>query len=200
MMRGFTLLETMISLAVFAVLMGSIGAGLVQDSNAHATIVAAVGPEMKVRRVLHRIGKDLRMAGVWGEDRNHNGRLDDDEDLNDNGVLDADWNLEDKTERADLAFNTRMDLRDKDGTVITTGVYDGKTRYLFEDNTVLREKTRYDEDGKATVVRTVLATRVKELRFARSGGLVRIRASVDIASGGGRSREYVLETRVWLRN
>ena len=190
----------MISLAVFGVLMGSIAIGLVRDSNAHETIVAAVGPEMKVRRVIHRIGKDLRMAGVYGEDRNRNGRLDEDEDLNDNGILDADWNLEDQTERTDLSFNTRTDIRDKDGHEITTGVYDSRTRYVFENGTIVREKTKYDKEGKASVVRTVLATNVKDLRFARSGGLVRIRASVDIASAGGNKREHVLETRVWLRN
>ena len=199
-MRGFTLLETAISLTVFAMLIGTIAMGLVQDTRAHDVIVAHAGPEMKMRRIIHRIGKDLRMAGVWGEDRNHNGTLDEGEDLNDNGVMDADWNLEDKTERTDIVFNTRTDLRDEEGNVLATGIYDTKVRYAFVDGMVLREKTRYDEDGKPEVVRTILATRIKDVRFARSGGLVRIRASVDVNLGGGRTREHVLETRVWLRN
>jgi len=71
---------------------------------------------------------------------------------------------------------------------------------VFEDGSVIREKTRVDDDGNETVARTVLADRVKDLRFARSGGLVRVRIVVDVEYGGGETREHVLETRVWLRN
>ena len=140
------------------------------------------------------------MAGVWGEDRNRNGQLDDGEDMNANGLLEADWSLADKSESSNISFNTRADLRDADGVLIATGVYETKTRYFIEDGTVFREKTRFNDAGVAHVVRTPLATRVKELTFARSGGLIRIRATVQIVRAGGRARDEVLETRVWLRN
>ncbi|MHC4955686.1 MAG: PulJ/GspJ family protein [Planctomycetota bacterium] len=198
-MRGFTLLEAGISLGVFAVIIGTVAAGIVQDTRAHEAMVAHAGPEMQVRRIIHRIGTDLRMAGVWGEDKNRNGMLDEGEDLNNNGVMDADWNLDDGVERKDIAFNTRTDLR-KDGNVIATGIYSPKVRYAFDSGMIVREKTRYDESGKPEILRTVLATGIKDVRFARSGGLVRIRAAVDVKDGSGHVREHVLETRVWLRN
>ena len=51
------------------------------------------------------LGVDLRMAGLWGEDSNHDGVFQEREDLNGNGVLDADWSLPDGETQNVLAFN-----------------------------------------------------------------------------------------------
>lgn len=200
--RGFTLIEASISILIFALLLGTVSISLVRDTNAQEIINAHVGPEMKVRGVLHRIGVDLRMAGVWGEDLNHNasGVLEPGEDLNLNGVLDADWNLADGASTSDISFNTREDLRYNAGNVISTGVYSAKKRYYLENGTVFREVTTYP-GGTATVKRARLADNVKNLTFSRAGGLVRVRAVVDVRTArGGDAKDSILETRVWLRN
>jgi len=197
--RGFTILEAMISLAVLAVLMGSVASGLVGDSRAHEAFVAHMGPEMKVRRILHRMATEIRMAGVWAEDHDHDGVLDEGEDLNLNGKLDSDWNLADGTKRPDLAFNTREDLRDEEGNLLATGIYTPMTRFYLENGTLFRERTR-DVEGVPTPVRAVLATRIRSLEFEREGGLVVIRAGVRVTLAGGRFQDHLLETRVWLRN
>ncbi|MHC4940870.1 MAG: prepilin-type N-terminal cleavage/methylation domain-containing protein [Planctomycetota bacterium] len=199
MSRGFTLIEVAISLTVLAILMGSVAGSLARDNSTHQALVAHMGPEMKMRRVLHRMATEIRMAGVWGEDRDHDGVLDEGEDLNLNGHLDADWNLADGQERADLAFNARQDLRDEDGTVIATGIYSPRTRFYLQGGTLYRERIRIVED-EPQVVRAVLATRVKELQFARDAGVVTVRVTVSVELGGGRLKDHVLETRVWLRN
>jgi prepilin-type N-terminal cleavage/methylation domain-containing protein len=199
--RGFTVIEMAISMTMFAVLLGIVTMSLLRDTSAQEVIVAHVGPEMKMRRVLHRIGVDLRMAGVWGENLNHSvtRTLEAGEDLNLNGVLDADWNLADGATAPELAFNTREDLLDSAGDVLATGVYSTKKRYLFQSGAVFKEVTSYGS-GAPVVQRTRLADGIKSLTFSRSGGLVRVRAVVDVPIGGGDTRESVLETRVWLRN
>jgi hypothetical protein len=179
--------------------MGIVAGTLARDTSTHQALLAHMGPEMKVRQILHRMANEIRMAGVWAEDRDHDGELDEGEDLNLNGYLDSDWNLADGAERQDLSFNTRADSLDEDGNVIATGVYSSKTRFFLENGTVYRERTRFVDD-EPTAVRAVLVTRVQELRFSRKGGLVVIRARTRAALGGGKSRDHVLETRVWLRN
>ena len=197
--RGLTLIEATISLAVFAALFGTVAGSLVQDSRAHEAIVAHMGPEMKVRRILHRMATEIRMAGVWAEDRDHDGELDEGEDLNLNEVLDSDWNLGDGEKLPELSFNAREDLRDADGTLLATGVYTSKRRFYVENGTLYRETTRYEE-GKPQARRAILATRIHALEFEREGGLVVVRATVRVNLAGGRSKDHVLETRVWLRN
>lgn len=197
--RGFTIIEAMISLAVLSVLMGSVAGSLIRDSRAHEALVAHMGPEMKMRRVLHRMATEVRMAGVWAEDRDHDGVLDEGEDLNLNGHLDSDWNLADGEKRTDLAFNTREDLRDADGNLIATGIYTPRTRFYIENGTLYRERMR-DVEGVLTPVRAVLATHLQSLEFERDAGLVVIRAGVRVTLGGGRYQDHTLETRIWLRN
>ena len=199
--KGFTVIEMAVSMTMFAVMLGIVTMGLLRDTSAQEVIVAHVGPEMKMRRILHRIGVDLRMAGVWGENLNHSvtRTLEAGEDLNQNGVLDADWNLADGATATELAFNTREDLLDTGGDVLATGVYSPKKRYLFQDGVVFKEVTSYTA-GAPVVRRIRLADGVKNLTFSRIGGLVRVRAVVDVPIGGGDTRESVIETRVWLRN
>jgi len=197
--RGFSLLEVTVSLALFATLAGTVAAGIVRDNQAQRAILAQTGPIMKLRTALHRITMDLRMAGMWGEDHNHNGTLDDGEDINDNGVLDADWNLAEGVAQASIDFNARSDMR-SGGEVVATGIYSARTTYRLLDGDIIREQVRYDLDGNATVMRAILASRVSGLTFSRVGGVIRVRASVDIPLGGGRIQNRVLESRVWLRN
>ena len=132
--RGFTLVETLISLVLFGIVLGTVASGLARDSNAQDVIMANVGPETKARALLHRISQELRSSSVWGEDLNHNASktLDVGEDLNGNGVLDADWNLPDGYTTTDLSFNTRHDLTDSTGTVIASGVFSPKKRYYID--------------------------------------------------------------------
>ena len=140
------------------------------------------------------------MAGIWGEDSNHDGLLQDREDLNGNGVLDADWSLPDGATHEQLTFNSRADLRAEDGTLVATGVYSAKVRYLLVNGRVIRERTRYDDDGNATTQWTPLAEGIRSLTFTRQGGVVKVTAEVDITLGGGKYETRTLETRVWLRN
>lgn len=197
--RGFSLLEVVISLGLFATLAGSVAAGLVRDNQAQQAILAQTGPAMKLRSALHRITMDLRMAGMWGEDRNHDGVLDAGEDINDNGVLDANWNLEEGVAQAELSFNARRDMR-VGGDVIATGIYAARTTYRLLNGDIVREQVRYDIDGNASVMRAILARNVSGLTFSRTGGVVQVRAAVEIPLGGGRTQTRVLESRVWLRN
>lgn len=197
--RGFSLLEMIVSLGLFATLAGSVAAGIVRDNQAQQAILAQTGPIMKLRTALHRITMDLRMAGMWGEDHNHNGTLDEGEDINDNGVLDADWNLAEGVAQGSINFNARSDMRNgKD--VIATGVYSARTTYRLRDGDIVREQLRYDLDGNPTLMRAILAANVSGLTFSRTGGVIRVRVSVDIPLGGGRIQNRVLESRVWLRN
>jgi len=199
-MRGYSLLEMSMSLVFFATIAGSAATSLLQDNHAQRALIAQVGPAMRLRSAVHRIGVDLRMAGIWGEDSNHDGVLQMREDLNGNGVLDADWSLPDGATHNALAFNSRADLRDSSGTLIATGVYSPRIRYLLVNGRVIRERTRYDTNGNATVQWTTLADRIRSLSFSRKGGVVKVRAEVDIALGGGEIETTSLETRIWLRN
>ncbi|MHC4954845.1 MAG: hypothetical protein ACYTGZ_13245 [Planctomycetota bacterium] len=197
--RGLTIVESLLSVSVFATLMGSIAAGMIRDNQAQGAMLGETGPALKLNRALYRISVELRMAGVWGEDRNHNGFLDTGEDINGNGELDSDWSLEDGKTQSHLAFNTRADLRDEDGVIIATGIYKARTKYSFVDGEIIRHQLRY-VDGKAQLHRHVVAKNVRSLTFTRNGGLVKVRASVDIDIGGGDTRTQTAETRVWLRN
>jgi len=197
--RGFSIIEVVISIGLFAALAGSVAAGIVRDNQAQQAILAQTGPIMKLRSALHRISIDLRMAGLWGEDRNHNGKLDDGEDLNDNDVLDADWNLVEGTAQASLSFNARTDLREG-SEVVATGIYAARTTYRLQNGDLVREQVRYDGEGNAQLMRAILAKNIASLTFTREGGVVRVRASVEYPMGGGRTQNRVLETRVWLRN
>jgi len=197
--RGFSLIEVTISIGLFAALAGTVAAGIVRDNQAQQAILGQTGPIMKLRGALQRISMDLRMAGIWGEDRNHNGVLDDGEDINENGALDADWNLADGIAQDSLSFNARTDLHNG-GELIATGIYAARTTYKLRDGDLIREQVRYDLDNNPTVMHTILATRIAALTFSRTGGVIRVRASVDIPLGGGNIQNRVLETRVWLRN
>ena len=188
------------SLVFFAALAGSAATSLLQDNHAQRALTAQVGPVMRLRSAVHRIGVDLRMAGLWGEDSNHDGLLQDREDLNGNGVLDADWSLPDGETHNVLAFNSRADLRDDDGAVSATGVYSAKIRYLLVSGSLIRERTRYDDEGVATRQWTTLADRIRSISFSRTGGVIKVRGEVDIVLGGGKIETTSLETRVWLRN
>ena len=199
-MRGYSLLEISMSLVFFGAIAGSAATTLLQDNQAHRALTAHVGPAMRLRSAINRIGVDLRMAGIWGEDSNHDGLMQAREDLNGNGVLDADWSLPDGETHNQLAFNSRADLRDEDGTLIATGVYTPKVRYLLVNGNLIRERTRYDNDGNPTKQWAILANGIRSLYFTRQGGVVRVRGEVDVALGGGKTETRALETRVWLRN
>ena len=197
--RGFSLLEMTVAIAVFATVLGTVAAGLVRDNQAQQAILAHTGPVMKLRSAMNRVAADLRMAGLWGEDRDHDGYLDSGEDINGNGVLDADWSLAEGVTETTLSFNARTDLRD--GTdVIATGIYDARTTYKFVDGNLIREQLVYDDEGNASVRKAVLAEDVKSVEFSRSGRVVTCRASVDIPMGGSVIQTRTLETRIWLRN
>ena len=199
-MRGYSLLEVSISLAFFGAIAGTAATTLLEDQQATRAISTQVGPTMRLRSALNRISVDLRMAGIWGEDSNHDGLLQEREDLNGNGVLDADWSLADGESESELSFNSRADLHDDDGYLIATGIYSEKVRYLLVDKTLVREKTRYDEHGNASKQRAPLVEGIEALSFTRDGGVVKVRGEVKIALGGGKYETRVLGTRVWLRN
>jgi len=226
--RGFSLLELTISLSGFAVVFGLIATGMLQDTQTHRALVAQSVPQMRLNDAMERITNDLRMAGIWGEDRNRDGEFTPEEDLNGNGVFDSDWSFHKTTSGAiepmdSISFNVRRDEVDPDtGMIVAVGVYSTRVTYRLEDRNLIRETTTYDEKGVAEVKRAVIGTSVSELQFTYEpgasgtlmpteegearpadtydGGLVRVRISCDIVEPGGRSRRSTLNSSVWLRN
>ena len=91
--RGFSIVEIVLAALFLALLIGAATSAIARDHVAHRTIIGQYGPEMRAQHTLERIAAELRMAGEWAEDRDHDGALDDGEDTNENGDLDADWNL-----------------------------------------------------------------------------------------------------------
>jgi len=198
--RGFSLLEVSIAAASFVAVMGTVAASIVIDTRTHDAIVKQLGPEMKLSVALHRMVTEIRMAGVWGEDKNHNGALDDGEDINANGVLDADWSLADNASASSLTFNIRQDDISHDGTILATGIYSTKVTWALEGGRLVRKQSRYDVKGREYVNSSMMADRLASLTFTRTGGVIRIRAEVDVPAAGGKSIRHATETDVWLRN
>jgi len=218
----------MISLAGFAVVFGLIAAGMIQDTQTHRALVSQTVPQMRLNDAMERITTDLRMAGIWGEDRNRDGEFDPEEDLNGNGVLDSDWSFPKTTttkiEPMDsISFNVRRDELDAaTGEIVAAGVYTTRVAYRLVGDDLIRETTAYDEKGVEEVTRAVIASGVSELRFlyepgasgtavpteegeslpagTYDGGLVRVRISCDIPEPGGTVQRRTLTGSVWLRN
>jgi type II secretory pathway component PulJ len=226
--RGFSLLELTISLAGFAIVFGVIAAGMLQDTQTHRALVSQSVPQMRLNDALERITTDLRMAGIWGEDRNRDGDFNAGEDLNGNGVLDSDWSFPKTTAAAiepmdSIAFNIRRDDIDPDtGTIVATGIYSTRVAYRLVGDDLIRETTAFDGAGKPVATRAVIASGVSELRFVYEpgasgtmidpeggevlpantydGGLVRVRVSCDIPQPGGGVQRRTQTASVWLRN
>ncbi|MHC4937443.1 MAG: PulJ/GspJ family protein [Planctomycetota bacterium] len=199
--RGAILVEVVISIVIFAALMGTVGAAIVTDTNAHAAVVRQAGPELAASRVLDRITTELRMAGAWGEDLDRDGVLDAGEDLNENGLLESDWSLGDGTSADALTFNHRTDYVDPVSNLTYIGTYAPPTRYRLANGDIIRERFGVDESGEPYLAqRTVLASGVQSLTFTRTGSLVRVRLRIGIPQKGGGIRTRTLETQTWLRN
>jgi len=198
---GFTVLEVAVAGAFFAVILGAAAVGIAQDNTTARVILAPLSPELRAQDALHRIASELRMAGEYGEDVNHNGELDEGEDTNDNGVLDSNWNLDDlTTNQGSLAFNRRIDMRDETGAITASGVYSRRVRYFLNDEKLIREWWRTDENGNIVVRRVTMAHGVAGLRFSRTGRLVTISLDALIDNRPYGITRRTVATQITLRN
>jgi type II secretory pathway component PulJ len=199
--RGFTLLELTVAFTLFVVILGSVAAAVSGDRQTSRVILAHVGPELKGQRALEAIASELRMAGEWGEDLDHDGVWDDGEDANGNGSFDANWNLADGTMNQDnIAFNRRIDEFAEDGTILTTGIYSRPVKYRLDGEALIREWQATKEDGTVEIRKSAIATKVGGLRFSRQGQLVRIELDVLLPENVYKTDHRTVRTMVWLRN
>ena len=181
--RGFTILEMSIAAAMLSMIFGAAAVAISGDKQTHRALVAQTGAEMRGQLALEKIAAELRLAGEWGEDRNHDGQLDEGEDTNGNGVLDANWSLVDGAKDADvLTFNTRIDDR-VEGETAVSGIYSRKITYRLEEGGLIREWARTDLDEEVEVLRSVVATGLSALRFSRKGSLVTYTSEVKSIAG-----------------
>jgi len=199
--RGFTVLEVVIASGVFALLLGTVALAVAGDQETARVLVAHMGPEMRARSALERITSDVRMAGEWGEDRNHNGVLEVGEDTNGNGVLDCDWSLPDGAVNApSLSFNRRIDEMDDEGELVASGIYSRAVTYRLRGTELMREWGRTREDGTIETIRAIVAREVIGLRFSRTGALVTVSVDVRLPSIVSTTGVRTLTTSIWLRN
>lgn len=199
--RGFTILEVVISATIFALILAGVSTAIGRDAETNRVIVGQLGPEMKARAAIERIVSELRMAGLWGEDKNHDGILDPGEDSNGNGILDANWSLADGTTDAhSLTFNKRMDETDNTGRIIASGIYSRAITYSLSGDRLLRRWTYTDVGGHPQTRVSVLATGVSGLHFARKGTLVVIKIDVKLPPRVYKTDTKTYTARVRLRN
>lgn len=199
--RGFTLVEVLIAAVLFAVLLAGVSSALVSDTQASRVLLAHLGPEMRATNALDRITSDLRMAGEWGEDRNHDGAMQDGEDTNENGILDADWSLPDlAVNQPSITFNRRIDMTDETGTLVRSGIYSRPVTYRLVGTDLVREWQRTLPDGATQTLRATMASRVRAIRFSRTGQLVTVQLDIELPLSISRTGLRTLTGRVWLRN
>ncbi len=190
--RGFTLLEIAVASVFMAMIFGTAAVGIATDTRVERVLTASLGPEMAARHALERLRSEISMAGIWGEDSNHNGALDPGEDLNGDGRLDADWDLSDGTaDQTSLSFNQRRDVLDPETDKTTLGVYTGAVRFQLDGEQLVRW-----ENGR----RKILAHKIRNLRFKRDGAVITIELDVVVPERDYAKGIRVLSTRVWLRN
>jgi hypothetical protein len=194
-------LELMIAAGIFAAILSAVGSAISTDATAARVLVAHVGPETRARSALERIATDLRMASEWGEDRNHDGQMQEGEDTNGNGFLDSCWSLGDgMSNQHTISFNRRTDLMDEKGELLASGVYSRDITYRVEGDRLVREWRRTVSDGTVQTVKSVMASGVLSITFARAGPLVTVQVSVRVPASISRNGVHSLATQVWLRN
>lgn len=199
--RGFTLVEMIVASAIFAMVFGAAAAAVARDQQTHRVVSAQFGPELRALSTLDRIATELRMAGEWAEDKDHDGELDPGEDANGNGVLDAAWDLPDGAVNQDhISFNRRVDLRDEEGEIVTAGVYSRRVTYRLDGTDLVREWEHDKADGEIEIRRAVIARKVGALRLTREGILVTVSLDVVLSKQAYAPGLHTLQTRVWLRN
>jgi len=199
--RGFTALEILVATVLFAVLLAGVSSALATDSQTSRLLLAHFGPEMRLGSALERICTDLRMAGEWGEDRNHDGAMQDGEDTNGNGILDADWSLADGTAgQSSITFNRRLDLTDADGNLMVSGIFSRAVTYRISGTDLVREWRRTLPGGGVLPIRSTVASDVLALRFSRVGQLVTVELEVRLPESISRTGQRTATERVWLRN
>jgi hypothetical protein len=195
------MVEVLIAGGLFCLLMTTVGAALLVDTQTQRVLIAQMGPEARARTAIERMVGEIRMAGVWGEDLNHNGAFDAGEDLNGNGEFDADWSLEDGgAAQPVLSFNRRVDEVDDDGRTLASGVYSARVTYRLTDDRLVREWVHLDANGKRQIRRSELAAGVVGLRFSRVDRLVTVGVDVRLPKNTYKSDRRTLETSVWLTN
>lgn len=205
--RGITIIEIVVAATIFTMVLGAATMAISQDAQTQRVMLGQLGPEMKARDALQRIVTELRMASIWGEDKNRNGVLDPDEDTNQNGVLDSDWSLKeagtDATANPDpsfITFNRRTDAIDEAGLVVASGVFSEPVSYRLEADRLVRVWNYTDESGATWTRRAVLANGILGMRFSRTAEVVTISLDVRLPPRVYKTDRRTLTTRVWLRN
>lgn len=199
--RGVTLVEVVIAATIFVILLGAAAVAVARDHETYRALTTQVGREIPARHALERIATELRMAGEWAEDKDHDGELDDGEDSNENGVLDSAWDLPDGASNQDhLHFNRRIDLRDEAGALLASGVYTRAVGYRLEGSNLIRESEHGQAGGSVVLRESVIARGISGLRFSRAGVLVTVELDVIVPERTYAPGRRTLATRVWLRN
>lgn len=199
--RAFSLLEVTIGGAILVMVFGVAASALVRDQHTHRVLTAQLGPELTAQDALERIATELRMAGEWAEDRDHDGQLDPGEDGNGNGILDAAWDLPDGAIGQDrLSFNRRIDIRGVDGSVVACGVYSRRVTYRVQGTDLVREWECAGAGGTVEIRGAVVAHDIGALRFSRSGVVVTVAMDVLLPQDVYEPGRRTLTARVWLRN
>jgi hypothetical protein len=193
--------EIVIAGAIFVMVFGAATVAVARDQETHRVLAAHFGPELGALHAVDRIAAELRMAGEWGEDRDHDGELDPGEDCNGNGTLDADWDLPDASvDQEHISFNRRVDLRNAAEALDLVGVYTRRVTYRLEGTSVVREWEHEGVDGSVEVRRAVIARGARRLRFSRLGLLVTVSLEVRIQEAAYAPGARTFTVRVWLRN
>lgn len=181
--RGFTYVEVALASLFGVLLIGAATMSLVQDARGSNTLLQEDVPTLSAQKAMETISEEIAMASFIAEDRDGDGLLSTSEDLNVNGVLDADWSLADGTSSSTLTFNRRFDLLFRSGERPSTA-YSSAITYGLESGQLVR---RTVHSATKRVLRTVLASNVKKLRFTRMGEMVHIDLVIELADGQTRT-------------
>jgi len=199
--RGYSVVEIAFSGLFLTMIIGAAAVAVTRDKEASRIILAPMSPELRVNAVMERLASELRMAGEFGEDLDHDGELDAGEDANENGVLDADWSLADgAVNQPSLSFNRRIDQFDEDGNLLATGIYSRRITYRLDGERLIREWQRSTGPTTVKTERTVLAKGIGGLRFSRTGKVLTFSIDVLLPSDTYKIDRRTSTSQVWMRN
>jgi hypothetical protein len=157
---------------------------------------------VKARNALDQIVRELRNAGIRGEDRDADGKVTAVEEVNDDYAFDADWNLLDGVrDLAELTFSLRLGLKESAEDLVAGTLFSQGITYRLDADRLLRVVRRLDPESGATFERThVVAAGVHGLRFSRNGYLITVSIDVALPDGAYRQSYRTLTETLLLRN
>ena len=184
--RGFTLLEIGIVAMLLVVVTGAaMGMALTGQQ-----VAASNGHEMKastrVYGLAERMITEIRDASVVAEDIDEDDDPDDidEEDRNGNGRVDDDWSLADGETATELSFNRTL----------SGGLVTDRITFRLDGGIVWRDS------GSTAPESAVLAQDVTAMTFTRKGDRITLNLVVSSGVGGRGGKQVALRRAVMLRN